>query len=90
MSTESTALSRLIAQSAASKAVPTAAPSRLVRRRDVEAMTGLPKSTLYDYLQDGRFPSPVKLSARSVAWHLSDVQAWIDSRVSARPNQKAA
>lgn len=86
----STALSRLIAQSAASKASPSAAPTRLVRRPEVEALTGLPKSTLYDYLQAGTFPPPVKLSARSVAWRLSEVQAWIDSRVSARPNQKAA
>lgn len=88
--TESTSLSRLIAQSAASKAAPTAAPSRLVRRPEVEAMTGLPKSTLYDCLQAGTFPPPVKLSARSVAWRLSEVEAWIDSRVSARPSQKAA
>ena len=70
--------------------IPKQIGSRLVRRPEVEAMTGLPKSTLYDYLQAGTFPPPVKLSARSVAWHLSAVQAWIDSRVSARPNQKAA
>ena len=91
----STALSRLAASRGITlptvpKASPTVAPSRLVRRPEVEAMTGLPKSTLYDYLQAGTFPPPVKLSARSVAWHLSAVQAWIDSRVSARPNQKAA
>lgn len=57
--------------------------SRLIRRPELEAMTGLPKSTLYDHLQAGTFPAPVKLSARSVAWRLSDVEAWIESRSNA-------
>ena len=91
----STALSRLAASRGITlptvpKASPTAAPSRLIRRPEVEAMTGLPKSTLYDYLQAGTFPAPVKLGQRNVAWSLASVQGWIDSRVSARPNQKAA
>lgn len=64
-------------------------PTRLVRRPEVCDMTGLPKSTLYDYLQAGTFPAPVRLSARSVAWKLFEVQAWIDSRVSARPSKAA-
>ncbi|HOX50449.1 MAG TPA: AlpA family transcriptional regulator [Fibrobacteria bacterium] len=59
--------------------------SRLLRRPEVCALTGLPKSTLYDYLAAGTFPAPVKLSARSVAWKLEDVRAWIESRVSSRP-----
>lgn len=62
---------------------------QLLRRPQVEAMTGLPKSTLYDYLQAGTFPAPVKLSARSVAWRLSEVEAWIESRQSARTPKEA-
>lgn len=69
---------------------PTAAPSRLIRRPEVCGLTGLPKSTLYDYLAAGTFPSPVRLSCRSVAWKLNDVLAWIDSRVSARPSAPKA
>lgn len=65
----------------------TASPNsfRLVRRPEVCALTGLPKSTLYDYLAAGTFPAPVKLSARSVAWRLEEVREWIESRVSSRP-----
>jgi prophage regulatory protein len=60
------------------------APSRLIRRPEVEALTGLPKSTLYDCMAAGTFPSPVKLSGRSVAWHLSEVEAWIGPRQSTK------
>lgn len=88
----STSLSRLAEKYGVVLATkPTAAPSRLIRRPEVCELTGLPKSTLYDHLATGAFPSPVKLSARSVAWRLSDVLAWMESRETARPsNLKAA
>ena len=60
-------------------------PSRLIRRREVEALTGCARSTLYDYMAAGTFPAPVRLSVRAVAWKLEDVRAWIDSRPCARP-----
>lgn len=50
----------------------------------VQELTSLPVSTLYAWVKQGRFPSPVKLGVRSVAWRLSDVQSWLDSRVPAR------
>jgi len=30
-------------------------------------------------VKDGRYPAPVKLSARVTVWRMSDVQAYIDS-----------
>lgn len=62
------------------------APSRLVRRPEVQSLTGLPKSTLYGYVATGEFPAPVRLSARSVAWSLGAVLDWIESRQSSRPS----
>ena len=64
--------------------IPTA-PTRLLRRPEVEALTGLARSTIYDGMAAGTFPAPVRLSPRSVAWKLEDVRAWIDSRPCARP-----
>ena len=60
---------------------------KLIRRPEVEARTGLSRSTLYDWMKRGDFPQPVKLGARMVAWRESDVTAWLDSRqtVSATP-----
>jgi prophage regulatory protein len=56
-------------------------PTRLLRRRDVEAMTGLRRSAIYDLMAKGRFPKPVALTDRAVAWPESEVAAWINARL---------
>jgi prophage regulatory protein len=53
---------------------------KLLRRPDVEARTGLSRSTLYDWMKRGEFPQPVKLGTRLVAWRESDIAAWLDGR----------
>lgn len=54
----------------------------LLRRPQVEARTGLSRSTIYDWIKRGQFPKPVALSTRLVCWRQSDVDAWIASRSS--------
>ncbi|MEL6388441.1 MAG: AlpA family transcriptional regulator [Pseudomonadota bacterium] len=54
--------------------------NKILRRPDVEAITGLSRSTLYDFMARAMFPRPVKLGRRSVGWRESDVIAWLDSR----------
>ena len=41
---------------------------RFLRRKDVEQITGLPTSTLYDQMDRGDFPRPIKITANRVAW----------------------
>ena len=53
---------------------------KLIRRPDVEARTGLSRSTLYEWMKRGDFPQPVKLGARLVAWRESDEAEWLVSR----------
>ncbi len=53
---------------------------RLQRRPDVEARTGLSRSTIYEWMKRGEFPQPVKLGTRLVAWRESDITAWLESR----------
>lgn len=55
---------------------------KLLRLPDVIARTGLSRSTIYETAT--RFPKPVKLSARAVAWVESEVDEWIESRMTAR------
>ncbi|WP_440995662.1 helix-turn-helix transcriptional regulator [Arhodomonas sp. SL1] len=50
----------------------------MLRRREVEQITGLSRSSLYALIATGRFPPPYRLSARAVAWRLSEVTEWID------------
>lgn len=56
---------------------------RLIRRPEVESIVGLKRSMIYRLMREGRFPTPVKLSARAVAWRLSEVQAWQAERQAA-------
>ena len=55
----------------------------ILRRPQVEARTGLSRSTLYQYIQDGLFPRPVSLGARAVGWLDSEVNTWIAARTKA-------
>lgn len=49
---------------------------RLLRRSEVERLTGLSKSTLYEQMAAGRFPRPVRIGARAVRWCASDIEEW--------------
>lgn len=55
-------------------------PISILRRKQVEARTGLSRSTLYAYIATGSFPTPVSLGARAVGWLESDIDAWLMSR----------
>ena len=55
--------------------------AKLIRLPEVRTRTGLPTSTLYAMMSDGKFPRPVKLSVRSVAWDESLVTDWIETRL---------
>ena len=54
---------------------------RLIRLPDVEGATGCKKSTIYELMKAGRFPKPVRLSARHVAWPESAVLHWVQDRI---------
>ena len=62
----------------------TEARSALIRLEAVKARTGLSRSTLYAYMRDHRFPQPVAISERCVAWIESEIDAWIEERIAAR------
>jgi prophage regulatory protein len=53
---------------------------KLIKRKDVERLTTLSRSTIYDKMSKGTFPRPVKLGERAVAWRESDVVAWLECR----------
>ncbi|WP_323908526.1 helix-turn-helix transcriptional regulator [Aeromonas caviae] len=55
----------------------------LLRIKVVLARTGLSRSTMYAMIADGRFPAPVKLSVRCVAWPSDQVDAWVAERIAA-------
>lgn len=54
---------------------------RLVRLPEVERLTGLRKSAIYDQMQKGTFPRSVKCGARAAMWSEAAIQSWIAARL---------
>ena len=54
---------------------------RLIRRKEVQAKTGLGASSIYAMMQQGTFPKAVNISERRVAWIESDIDQWISERI---------
>jgi prophage regulatory protein len=59
-------------------------PTKILRRPAVEATTGLSRSTIYQHMQAGTFPKPIRLGAKAVGWLESEVVAWIMARTDER------
>ncbi|MBV8656588.1 MAG: AlpA family transcriptional regulator [Burkholderiales bacterium] len=57
---------------------------RMLRRPEVERLTGLSRSTIYQFISEGRFPAPVRLSARAVAWVDAEVDDWLRAQLDKR------
>lgn len=53
------------------------------RRTEVESITGLSRSTIYDMMARGDFPRPVRIGAKAVAWPESKISKWLSQREAA-------
>jgi prophage regulatory protein len=47
-------------------------------------VTGLGRSSIYNYMAEGRFPKTVSLGGRAVAWVESDIELWMAEKVATR------
>lgn len=54
---------------------------KILRLKQVQAQTGLSRSSIYAFQSTGNFPKSVKLGSRSVGWLESEVGEWIASKV---------
>lgn len=59
----------------------------ILRRPEVQARTGLPRSTMYDMIRNRAFPAPVRLGAKAVGWLEHEIDGWLADRASARPHR---
>lgn len=60
----------------------------ILRRKQVEARTGLARSTIYDRIKAGTFPAPISLGEKAVGWIESEIDAWLTARI--QESRKAA
>ncbi len=56
----------------------------VLRRRTVEARTGLSRSTIYLRMAQGTFPKPISMGPRAVGWAEVEVAQWIADRIAER------
>ena len=73
-----------------SQAKPRSAPTtkRLLRRPEVEEITGLSTSVIYRQMREGRFPRPRRIGAGengAVGWLMSDIDEWMTKLPVAEP-----
>jgi prophage regulatory protein len=64
-------------------------PLTLLRRDEVKRRTGLSTSGLYQLMQQGQLPRPVKLTGGTVAWPEHEIEAFIAARIAARDARAA-
>lgn len=63
---------------------------RILRIKQLSTIIGLARSTIYDRLNpnsprhDPSFPKPIRLGMTSVGWLQTEVDQWIQSKVSER------
>lgn len=68
---------------ARSAQIQSATSNRILRMPAVQVRIGLSRSTIYEAISRNEFPASISLGARAVGWLESDVDAWLDNRVSA-------
>lgn len=51
------------------------------RIHKVTAKTGMSRSWIYEMVQQGKFPRPIRITSKAVGWVSSEVDAWIDDRI---------
>ena len=56
---------------------------KIYRRPEVEIITGLSRSTLYEQIAQNHFPKPVRIGARAVGWRGQDLIDWMNNLATA-------
>lgn len=58
--------------------------TKLIRLQGVLDRTGLSRSSCYELMAAGKFCQPVKIGPRAIAFSETEVEAWINARLSER------
>ena len=56
--------------------------NKMLLLENVKSKTGLSRSTIYRLMDEGRFPHQINLGYRAVAWLESEVDNWLDEKIS--------
>jgi prophage regulatory protein len=56
----------------------------ILRRREVERLTGLSRSTIYANIATGKFPKPISLGDRAIGFVAAEIEDWLQKRIDQR------
>ena len=56
-------------------------PVTFIRFPEVQRRTGYSKAWIYRLLKENRFPRPVKIGSRSIAFVENEIDEWINQRI---------
>ena len=54
---------------------------RLINRKQVEEITSLSRSSIYLLMSENRFPKPIQIGNKRVAWVSQEINEWVDDRI---------
>ncbi len=60
---------------------------RFIKLKEVMAICGKSRSSLYAAIQKGEFPAPVKVGGRASAWIRSEILQWTQDCIRASRNR---
>lgn len=60
---------------------------RILRRPEVEAATGLSRSSIYARMSRGEFPRPVRIGTRAVGWVETEIEEYNRQRIAERDGE---
>lgn len=60
-----------------------AARNTILRLPVVIKRTGLPRSTIYAHMAEGRFPKQIKLGKNTCGWIEAEIDEWIEACIEA-------
>ena len=53
---------------------------RMLRLPEVRDITGVSRSSIYKWMDEGKFPPSRQLGERAIAWDSREIAKWVDSR----------
>ena len=54
---------------------------QLLRRTEVEELTGLSRTAIYDRMREGSFPKSIALSPNTIRWVRGEILKWIKEQI---------
>ncbi len=57
---------------------------KIIRLAAVKEATGLGRSSIYKFMDEGTFPKSIRLTGKSVGWIDQEIEAWVQERIAER------